>query len=118
MNIIKKQKNFLIGIGIFAMVASILLLVFGILLLVRGIVNTTIAKLIIGPIMILLSAPIFVFGFKAIFVASALKAVDGSLKQDNLAKAGTINMKKCDKCGTEILDGETVCSNCGKSFEE
>jgi RecJ-like exonuclease len=59
------------------------------------------------------------FGIKFTWVGTALTATTGSVKQGNIAKdGGTVNMVKCDKCGTERKDGETVCSECGKTFED
>ena len=123
MNTIKKQKGLLIGLGIFALVASILLLVFGILLTVKGAGSTDttkgIVKLIFGIIMIVLTFPVGFVGIKYVWVGCYMTATEGSIKMGNIAKeGGTVNMKKCDKCGTERKEGETECSNCGKHFED
>ena len=123
MNTIKKQKGLLLGLGVIALVASILLLVFGILLTVKGAnnVNQTsgILKLVFGILMILLCFPIGFGGVRFVWVGAYMTATEGSIKMGNIAKEGdTVNMKKCDKCGTEIKEGETACSNCGKPNEE
>ena len=126
MNTIQKQKGGLVTLGILAIIAAGLCAVFGVLLLVRGIANVAvegtltigIVKIVIGAIMCLLFFPLIGFGIYALAVTMAMKATKGSIKMGNIAKeGGTVNMRKCDKCGTELKDGETVCSNCGKEFK-
>lgn len=122
MNSIQKQKGALIGFGVVLAIVSILLLAFGILLTVKGAQNigeaAGIIKLVFGVIMLLLFAPCGIAGVRFIWIGSALTATQGSIKMGNIAKeGGTVNMVKCDKCGTEIKAGETACSNCGKPVE-
>ena len=125
MNTIQKQKGGLVILGILAIIAAVLFAVFGVLLLVRGISNVAaegtltvgIIKIVVGAIMCLLFLPTVGFGIYALAITLAMKATKGSIKMGNIAKeGGTVNMRKCDKCGTELKDGETVCSNCGKEF--
>ena len=123
MNTIQKQKGGLIGLGIFLLVVAGLLLTFGVILTIKGagtISETAgIVKLVFGILMLVLSVPSIFTGVKFIWVGGALTATQGSIKMGNIAKeGGTVNMKKCDKCGTERKEGETVCSNCGKQFED
>lgn len=123
MNSIQKQKGALIGLGVVLLVLSFLSAIFGVILIVSGSANLSsasgIIKLVFGIILSLLTFAFCPAGVKCVWVGSALKATKGSIKQGNIAKeGGTVNMKKCDKCGTEIKDGETVCSNCGKPFAE
>ena len=126
MNKIEKQKGGLVTLGIIGLVAAALFLVVGIILLVSGIstlANTGslvggILKTVFGGLMILLFFPLIGFGIHATWIGLSLKATKGSIKEGNIAKdGGTVNMRKCDKCGTELKDGETVCSNCGKEFK-
>ena len=120
MNKIQKGKSLLIGLGFGAIVLGLLALVGGIVLLVKGIgtISETagIVKTVFGAILLLFSFGAVPFGIKWTWVGLALNATQGNLKEDNIAMAGTVNMKKCDKCGTELKDGETKCSNCGKQF--
>ena len=123
MNSIQKQKGWLIALGVVLLVLAAVSAVFGIILLVGGIAKITesagVIKLIFGIILILVTVLFVPTGLKCVWVGSALKATQGSIKMGNIAKeGGTVNMKKCDKCGTEIKDGETVCSNCGKPYAE
>lgn len=122
MNKIQKQKGLLIGLGVAFIVISVLLLVFGIILTVNGANKLPetwgIVKLAIGVVMIIVSIPFGLGGIRGIWIGLYMTATKGSIKEGNIAKeGGTINMIKCDKCGTEIKDGETACSNCGKPFE-
>lgn len=123
MNKIQKQKGALIGLGVVAIIISALLLVFGIILTINGAKDLNevwnIVKLVFGILMILISLPVCWAGIKFIWVGAYISATKGSIKEGNIAKeGGTVNMKKCDKCGTEIKEGETACSNCGKPYEQ
>ena len=122
MNSIQKQKTALIAFGAVLGIVGVLLLVFGIILTVSGANNITevggIIKLVLGILMIVLFIPSLLLCVRLVWVGLALTATNGSIKMGNIAKeGGTVNMVKCDKCGTEIKDGETACSNCGKPFE-
>ena len=121
MNSIQKQKGWLVGLSVAAIIIGALMLVFGIILLVKGIPAiqevSGILKVVFGALLILLGLGAIPLGIRWAWVGLALKATQGSIKQGNIAKeGGTVNMIKCDKCGTELKNGETVCSNCGKQF--
>ena len=123
MNKIEKQKRVLIGLGILMAVVALLALIFGIVLIVHGAKSlgdaAGIIKLAFGILLVLLFFPLCGFSIKCVWVGFALVATKGSLKEGNIAKeGGTINMKKCDKCGTEIKYGEDKCSNCGKPYQD
>ena len=122
MNSIQKQKGWLIGISIAIMLLGVAALVVGIILLVAGIPAIPelagILKTVFGALLILFGLAGIPAGIRWAWVGLALKATKGSIKQGNIAKeGGTVNMKKCDKCGTERKEGEEVCANCGKKFE-
>ena len=122
MNSIQKQKGWLIGLSIAMLVLGVVALVVGVILLVSGILAIPelagILKTVFGGILVLLGLVGIPVGIRWAWVGLVLKATKGSIKQGNIAKeGGTVNMKKCDKCGTERKEGEEVCSNCGKNFE-
>ena len=122
MNTIEKQKRALIILGVVIIALSVLSLIFGIILTVTGAKNLSetinIIKLVFGILLILVSIPFACASIKYIWVGAYLKATQGSIKEGNIAKeGGTVNMKKCDKCGTQIKEGETACSNCGKEIK-
>ena len=121
MNSIEKQKRLLIILSICSLVGSLLCLVFGVLLLIKGILAipeaSGIIKTVFGSMLVLLFFALVTFGIRWLWVGLSLKATKGSIKEGNIAKdGGTVNMRKCDKCGPELKEGETVCSNCGKEF--
>lgn len=126
MNKIEKGKVWLIVIGIVLTLLSVVFLCGGIGLLAGGIKSVSagtnaggIIMIVFGSILSIMFFPAIVLGIRYIWIGAYLKATNGSIKEGNIAKeGGTINMKKCDKCGTEIKDGETVCSNCGKPVVE
>ena len=122
MNSIQKQKRLLIGLGIGLIVIAVLLVFSGGYLTAKGAIDlgsvAGIVKLVFGILMLVGFFPAIMGGIKFIWVGYSLVATMGSIKQGNIAKdGGTVNMKKCDKCGTELKDGQTECPECGKKFE-
>ena len=122
MNSIQKQKGWLVGLSIATIIIGIAAIVVGIILLIAGIPAIPelagILKTVLGALLILFGLAGIPVGIRWAWVGLVLKATKGSIKQGNIAKeGGTVNMKKCDKCGTERQEGEEVCSNCGKKFE-
>lgn len=124
MNKIEKQKGGLLGLGIASLIGSVIVIALGVVLIIGGALNLAenvptagIIMLVFGGICCILFFATLIFGIYAVWVSVSLKATQGSIKEGNIAKeGGTVNMRKCDKCGTELKDGETVCSNCGKEF--
>ncbi len=45
-----------------------------------------------------------------------IKNNQGNVKDGNRA-IGTINISKCEKCGTELVEGAKFCSKCGQAVE-
>lgn len=122
MNTIEKQKKALIILGVVVTFLALASLIIGIVLITLGAKDLTttsgILKFTFGMLLTVIAIPLTVAGVKYMWVGGYLKATHGSIKEGNIAKeGGTVNMHKCDKCGTEIQDGETVCSNCGKEVE-
>ena len=122
MNTIKKQKIMLIGLAIGLLVLGIGCAVLGILLLVKGIATagdvSGILRIVLSCLVLILFCLLVFIGVRWLWVGIALKATEGSIKEGNIAKeGGTVNIKKCGKCGTVLMDNEKVCPNCGKKFE-
>ena len=123
MNRIERNKKVLVGLSIGIIVLGLIFQGVGIMLTVfggRGLAQTgakagAIIELVFGIIMILLGLVGVCFGIVTTWTGSALKATQGSIAEDNLGK-GTVNMNKCQICGTEISGDETFCPNCGNSL--
>lgn len=126
MNRIKKNKGLLIGLGVACLVLFVAFIFLGVWLLVGGIKGVVtdasagnILKIVFGALLALLSIPCLIFGVQCTWIGGSLKATEGSIKEDNIPKqGGTVNMLKCDKCGTERSASDTQCKECGKVFEE
>ena len=127
MNKIQKQKGALLTMGIVSLVLAVLAIVGGVALIFNGAKMASndgsnvgsILMVVFGAILCILFVVLLVLGIYGVFVATAIKATQGSVKQGNIAKeGGAVNMRKCDKCGTELKDGDAVCPNCGKKVED
>lgn len=121
LNSLQKNKRFLIGIGVGIIFLSLALFAVSIYLLISGSLDVSvevnannIIKIIAGAVLILLSIPGIVAGIYFTWLGSAMKALKGSIAEGDLCK-GTVNMKKCENCGSEISDEDKNCGNCGKS---
>lgn len=121
MNKIEKNKKILIGISIGMIVLGVLMLAGGIVLTVFGCKDITkssgIIKLVFGILLILLSLGVEFYSIPMLITGGALRATQGSIAEGNLAK-GTVNMRKCQICGSEIAENEPFCPNCGKSTSQ
>lgn len=120
MNKIEKNKKTLVGLSIGITVIGVIALIVGIILAVfggKGLGGTgskvgSIIELIFGIILILGGIVGAIVGVIFAWTGSSLKATQGSIAEENLAK-GTVNMKKCVICGSEISGDEQFCSQCG-----
>ena len=124
MNNIEKQKTTLIAVGIILLALSIGLLAGGIVMLTSGIpaiadnnLVNGVVLVVFGIVSLVLFLPALGFGIYCTWIGFYTTATKGSIKQGNIAKeGGTVNMAKCDRCGTEKTEGQTHCSECGKEF--
>lgn len=124
MNKIEKNKSALVWLSLGVVVLSAMVLIGGILLVVfggKGLSNSgshawAIVELVLGIILILAGLSGVGFGIIFLWTGRTLKATNGSIAEDNLAK-GTVNMKKCTICGNEINGDEQFCSQCGNRID-
>ncbi len=118
MNIIEKRKGQLNFIGIITLALSVILAVTGVILLVTcasgG--SLSILKLVFGIILLVLGIAGLVVGIIFTWTASAVKATNGSIAEDNLGK-GTANMHKCENCGAEVEEGVKICAKCEENLK-
>ena len=110
MNIIEKRKGQLKFLGILIILIAIALAVTGIVLLAKSI------NIALGIILLVLSVLGLPFGVVFTWVASSVKATNGSIAEDNLGK-GTVNMHKCENCGAEVEAGKTICAKCEENLK-
>lgn len=68
---------------------------------------------IFGGLIIFCALIILMISIIMFITAFAMLKTFNSIKEPNLAKIGTTNVKLCKNCGSE-LDSD-ICSNCGKS---
>lgn len=110
-------KKSLMTIAIILGVLSLGALGGGIAMIVVGATSGVLAKIIwmsiVGAVLVILG---IIFTIVAIYMlavsTSMINNKEGSVKDGNRAK-GTVNVVKCDKCGTELPDNATFCSKCG-----
>lgn len=124
-NTIEKQKSALRVIGILALVFGLVaviggafLTVFGVINLVNNNVGAGVVMVILGPISLIIGVPLFIWGIYGTFTASAIKATRGSIADGNIAKEnGTVNGKKCPKCGATNTPNASECQVCHTPLE-
>lgn len=117
-NIIEKRKSQLNFIGVIVLALSVILTVAGVVLtLTCGLgEDLSVVKLVFGIILIVIGIAGIALGIILTWMASSVKATNGSIAEDNLGK-GTANMHKCENCGAEVEDGKTICSKCEENLK-
>ncbi len=118
MNIIEKRKGQLKGFGILILALAVISSVAGVVLLLTcssgG--DLSVIKIVLGIIFLILGIVGLFFGVVFTWVASAVKATDGSIAEDNLGK-GTVNMHKCENCGAQVEEGVKICAKCEENLK-
>ncbi len=114
----KYGRKALMITSIILIVLSLGVLAGGIALLVLGCISNETSQIVvkvpIGVVLILLGLTGGGFSIPMLFVSlSMIKTNSGSVKDGNRA-IGTVNILKCDKCGRELAENSTFCTNCGK----
>ena len=113
----KLGKKHLLIFAIVLMVISLAALAGGIVMIVVGATSGIPLKIILmsifGAILAILGVVFFIFSITMLFTSlGMINTKQGSVKDGNRA-VGTVNVVKCDKCGTELPDNATFCSQCG-----
>lgn len=120
-NRIEKGRSMLKGLGLIVALLGLVFLGIGIFMIVNGASNLSskeagkIVEFVFGIIFTIAGSIGTVLGIYFVLIGKAIVATHGSIAEDNLGK-GTINMTKCNNCGTEIQGNEQFCPNCGKSL--
>lgn len=118
MNLIEKRKSQLKSIGALILAVSVIVTVIGIVLALTCKVteNLSIARLVVGIVLIVIGIAGMILGFYLSWVAAAVQATQGSIAEDNLGK-GTVNMHKCENCGAEVEEGKKICAKCEENLK-
>lgn len=118
-NKIEKQRTALRAIGIVALALGFLGAVGGIIMTVFGIIGLVNSNNLVGDILLLVFGVLLLIGgvlavvwaFTATWVGFSIKATQGSIAEGDLSK-GTVNGKKCPKCGCTNTPDATECTSC------
>lgn len=118
MNIIEKRKSQFQFVGAIILAVGVILAVTGIILIANCGFGKDISalKLVFGIILLVLGILGVVVGIVFSCTANAIKATKGSIAEDNLGK-GTVNMRKCENCGSEVEEGKTLCAKCEENLK-
>ena len=121
-NAVEKGKSRLTILAIGAIILGLVGMIGGIMLLTSSLKGDDVVKTIIisvlGGILALGGVAVLAYAVYWLIISRALKATKGSLKMDNVAMAGTVNMNKCPNCGVEINDTMKRCPNCGQYLSD
>ena len=125
-NKIQKQKGVLVTLGIVEILIGILFVIFGIILVVHGIQGVTkdsnpnlvmdIIRIVGGAVMTLFGCSCTLYGGRTLWISLAVRATKGSIAETNIGK-GTVNGKKCPKCGCTNTPDSTKCTSCGADLD-
>ncbi len=111
MNKVQKLKGALIAFGVILLALCILCVVFGVTLVSQA----RVLPIVFGVLLFVVGLLLLLFSIYFIWLGVSQKATQGSLKEDNLASSGTVNVKLCSKCGNELQVGADFCHKCGQT---
>lgn len=116
-------KKELTCIGIIVLIVSALLLGGGIALIVFGAFNPNgawaiIWRVALGVLGVILGGILLSVGITMVAVTrSMINTEDGNVSDERNSGKGTINIVKCEKCGTKLSDDARFCKACGEPVE-
>jgi len=122
-NRIEKQRGALRGLGIAALVFGFAGLGGGVVMTIFGAINLGAKNwlagallLVFGILLAIASVVALIWGIYTTWLGFSVKATKGSIAEDNLSK-GTVNGKKCPKCGVTNTCDATECQVCHTPLE-
>lgn len=118
MNIIEKRKSQLKFVGAIILALGVIFAVTGVILIVNcgfG-KDLSVLKLVFGIILSVLGLAGLGLGISFTWIASSVKATQGSISEEILGK-GTVNMHKCENCGAEVEAGTKLCAQCEENLK-
>ena len=119
---LKYGKKELTIVSVIVTVLSVALLAGGIALIVLGALNPDGAwqivwRVLLGVVMLVLGGVLLGVGLTMFAVTrSMLNFNEGNVADGNRA-VGTLNVRKCEKCGTKLSDDASFCKHCGEPVE-
>ena len=116
------DKGHLTIIGWIVMILALALTIGGIWLFVKGVqvsgIFATIWRLVLSVGMILLGLPLGYVAFMMLVTAhSMINVRNGSVSDVENSAVGTVNVLKCNKCGTKLTEETDHCPNCGAKLD-
>ena len=117
-------KKELTTTSIFTLVLAALFLAGGITLIVFGAMNPNgawqiIWRVIVGVVLLIPAGILLNIGLTMLFVSrSMLDNQDGNVSDVGNSAMGTINITKCEKCGTKLSPNAKFCKSCGEKVEQ
>lgn len=110
-NKIERGRRALIIFGVILFALSALAMIGGIALITVG----AVVAIVFGVVLVLLAIFLLLFSIYFVWVGASQVATNGSLKQGNMAKNGTVNARLCSKCGNELPKNAVHCPKCGQT---
>lgn len=125
MNIIQKGKRQLIILSVVVLILALGFLAGGIVLIVSGsfdISNSAsiaiiIVKFLFGVIFTIIGLLGLCLGVVMVWTGGTIKAKFGNIAEMSKLN-GTVNMKKCKKCGAAVSEHDDFCGICGFHLNE
>lgn len=118
----KLGKRELTITSIIVIILSIALLAGGITLIVLGAINPDGAwqivwRILVGILLLALGGILVGVGITMFAVTRSMLDIDEGNVADGNRAIGTVNVLKCEKCGTKLDDKAKFCKNCGEAVE-
>ena len=74
-------------------------------------------RVILGVVLFILGGIAFSVGITMFAITRSMINVDEGNVADGNRAVGTVNVLKCEKCGTKLSDDAKFCKNCGEPVE-
>ena len=118
----KYGKKELTIVSIVVLVLSIAIFAGGVTLVVLGALNPNgawqiIWRVLLGAILLIIGGVLFGVGVTMFAVTRSMLNFDSGNVADGNRAIGTINVRKCEKCGKKLSDDASFCSDCGEPVE-
>lgn len=114
----RHDKSHLMLLGILVALVALALIIGGVWLFIKGVsVAGALQKtwrILLAVVMLLFGLPVGYVSFMMMVTANSMINVkDGNVSDVGNSGMGTVNVYKCEKCGTKLTGDEEHCTNCG-----